>query len=239
MLMARATTEKGRKGQHIYRRHAKDRHKFAQRMSEWSAEVEESADRFGRRIENRFDEEFLGSERFRKLFHDRAARIRVHSCGLERPCSGNRMFSTIGFLAPLIGSIFGTAMLALFAWLLPIFDFGQQAGFFHAISGFFLSNIAMFFVAALFFEFAKYLGFLYPRSFRVIWPIVDAAGAAWAAWIMAYLLPIVNLYWPAPALVSASAFLYTNLVAIFLFFLVLGYIFLPFRRRCSCDFEQR
>ena len=206
--------------------------RFARHMRDWAEEFGQSMEDLGERIEERFDEGF-GFER-----NGRRPKARVFGspfyCNCGEQCHCRHSFGSFSVLSPLFKSLFGTAMLAIFAWLLSFLDLGAKGGFFPSVSAFFLSNIALFFAVALFFEYAKYAIHLLPRFLRFTRPFVDAAGAVWAAWIIMSLIGIVNIYWPHVAFIQIVMFIQSGYGAIFLLFLVLGFIALPLRRNCGC-----
>jgi len=205
--------------------------RFAKHMQAWGEEFGESMESLGERIETRFDEGFAfeeGRNAARKPFSY------SFSCNCGEHCSCHHSFGYLSMLSPLFKALFGTAMLAIFAWLLSFLDLGAKGGFFPSISEFFLANIALFFAVALFFEYAKYLIYRLPRFLRFVRPFVDAAGAVWAAWILVALLGIVNLYWPHVVFIQIIGFIQSNYGLIFMAFLVLGFLSLPFRRHCRC-----
>ena len=210
--------------------------RFARHMRDWGEEFGESMEDLGERIESSFDERFEG--RHNAL---RRPQTRVFggsfSCNCGEHCHCHRSWGYLSALSPLFKSLFGTAMLAIFAWLLSFLDVGAKGGFFPSVSEFFLSNIALFFAVALFFEYAKYAIRLLPRFLRFARPFIDAAGAVWAAWVVMSLLGIVNLYWPHVAFIQIMSLIQSNYGLIFAAFLVLGFLSLPFRRscRCGCD----
>ena len=206
--------------------------RFARHMRAWGREFGESMESLGERIEERFDEGFA----FREGRRQKATGVfrRSFSCNCGEHCHCRYSRGYLGVLSPLFKSLFGTAMLAVFAWLLSFLDVGAKGGFFPSVSSFFLSNIALFFAVALFFEYAKYVIHLLPRFLRFIRPFLGAAGAVWAAWIIMSLLGIVNIYWPHVVFIQIVAFIQSSYAALFILFLVLGFILLPFRRNCRC-----
>lgn len=206
--------------------------RFARHMRDWGEEFGQSMESLGERIEARFDEGFAFEEgRGQKARKPFAA---AFSCNCGEHCHCHHSYGYLSALSPLFKSLFGTAMLAIFAWLLSFLDLGAKGGFFPSISAFFLSNIALFFAVALFFEYAKYAIRLLPRFLRFLRPFVDAAGAVWAAWIVMNLLMIVNTYWPHGVFIQIAAFIQSSYFEIFVVFLLLGFISLPWRRNCRC-----
>jgi len=205
--------------------------RFAAHMKAWGEEFGESMESLGERIEARFDEGFAFEEgRARKA--ERAS-VDSFSCNCCEDCRC-RSFGYLSALSPLFKSLFGTAMLAIFAWLLSFLDLGAKGGFFPSVSEFFLSNIALFFAVSLFFEYAKYVVRCLPRFLRLARPFVSAAGVVWAAWIVMNLLMIVNSYWPHGVFIQVAGFIQSSYAEIFVVFLLLGFISLPWRRSCRC-----
>jgi hypothetical protein len=207
--------------------------KFSKRMESWAEEVEESFERLGKKIECEFDSEF-SSHPFNKHVK-RTVHVQNRHYG---PCWEHRWYGTVGIIAPFIASVFSIGLLALFALAFQFFDFGVQSGFFHAISSFFLSNISLFFAVSLFFQYAKYAEYLFPKVYRLAGPLVDAAGAVWAAWILMSILLLVDIYWPSQLFMQAAVFIFGNFPAIFMLFAILGYLALPYRHRCCCNCEH-
>jgi len=207
--------------------------RFGRHMRDWGEEFGESMERLGERIENRFDEGF-GFERKSRSQNTAKAFVRQSSCNCGDDCRCHRPFGYLSALSPLFKSLFGTAMLAIFAWLLSFLDLGAKGGFFPSVSEFFLSSIALFFAVALFFEYARYLIHSLPRFLRFILPFVDAAGAVWAAWIVMSLVGIVNIYWPHVLFIQVVGFIQSNYALIFAAFLVIGFAVFPWRRNCRC-----
>jgi len=206
--------------------------RFAEHMAAWGEEFGESMESLGERIESRFDEGFA----FEEGRAPKAARASVHSfsCNCDENCRCHHSFGYLSALSPLFKSLFGISMLAIFAWLLSFLDVGVKGGFFPSVSEFFLSNIALFFAVSLFFEYAKYVVRCLPRFLRFARPFISAAGVVWAAWIVMNLLMIVNTYWPHGVFIQIATFIQSSYSEIFVVFLLLGFISLPFRRNCRC-----
>jgi hypothetical protein len=200
-------------------------------MRNWGEEFGESMESLGLRIEQRFDEGF-GFPQGRGPKPPFPARPFPCACGPHCRCHYAGGYFTV--LSPLFKSLLGTALLAIFAWLLSFLDLGAKGGFFPSVSSFLLGNIALFFAMALFFEYAKYAIYSLPRFLVFIKPFVDAAAAVWAAWIIMSLIGIVNIYWPSVAFIQIAGWMQSNYATIFAVFLVLGFLSLPFRRSCRC-----
>lgn len=208
--------------------------RFARHLAAWAKEFGQSVELFGERIEDRFDEGF-GFKEHRNVSRKPKAGVRnSFSCNCNEHCRCHHSPGYLNVLSPLFKSLFGTAMLAIFAWLLSFLDAAAKAGFFRSVSEFFLSNISLFFAASLFFEYAKHAIRRLPRFLRFTRPFVDAAGVVWAAWIVASLIGIVNIYWPHLAFMQVVLFIQSSYGSIFALFLVLGFISLPWRRNCVC-----
>lgn len=132
-------------------------------------------------------------------------------------------FWSFGLIGPLLGTIFGLLVLIIGIALLNWLNGGLGSTFISALSSFLSDNLAWFFLAGLFFGYARFL----VRSIAVLRPIfsplVSAASLTFTAWILSGLFLAINVSAKSGFLNRVAVFLSSNLVGIFLFFLVLGY----------------
>jgi len=142
----------------------------------------------------------------------------------------NWWFRTFGFVAPIIGSIFGIIFLALGILILNFINLYLGSYFVFMISNFLLANLHIFFVFSLIFGYGDYFSKRYPETYWVVLPIINSIGAVFVAWIAIFILDLINSYVASTFIANVSNFLYTNLVGIFIVFLVLGYVFVIIKR---------
>jgi len=165
-----------------------------QRLKDFAEEVEDLAERFDFHIEKK-------------------------SKKLE-----SRWFSTLGFLWPLIGSVFGLLFLAFGIWLLNWVNFSLQNIFISTITNFLFINIHWFFTAFLLFGYGDYLSRRFTQEYWTISPIFVSMRVYFAVWFSVWILKLVNLYAENEIIRGVSNFLSLYIWGISVLFLVLGYI---------------
>ena len=133
---------------------------------------------------------------------------------------------SFGLVGPLIGSIVGIVFLAIGMWLLNLANLILLSTFVTNITNFVLSNIHWFFAIFLFSNYSEYLEKRYPKPYWTIAPIMTSTKIIIGLWIFAALLNIINYSVNISILVTISSFIMTNLAAVFMVFLVLGYVML-------------
>jgi phage shock protein C len=160
--------------------------------------------------------EALGDRMGRRLDERRG------SCGW---CCG-----TFGPVWPFLSSVLGIAFIALLLWFMDFFNVRVGSGFLAGVGNFVQSSLGLFFLIFLFFSYSSYVSRCWPRQYRAASPIVTAAGIVVALWLAASAIGLSALPAGMPFLSGAAGFVMENLVWLFMFFLVLGYLVLAVAR---------
>jgi hypothetical protein len=176
-------------------------------------------EKFGKRMEKRgkdFGEEMgdLG-ERIGKRFERKSKKW-------EKECKDWWFFS-LGFIGPLIGSIFGIICLAFGLWILKFVNLPLNSSFISGLSSFILSKMHWFFAVFLFFGYSDYFSKRYQKTFWIVSPIFNSIGIVVVVWFVTWMLNLINGFASSTVISFVSNFLYLNLTGIFFVFLVLGY----------------
>lgn len=166
------------------------------RMKDFGEEVETIAEKFGKRVEQR------GGE-WDSWFH-----------------------RTFGIVGPLLSSIFGILIFALFTWVIALVNAQIGSGLLADIQAFMATNIGLFFLLFIFFSYASYFSKVSPKSYRAFSPIVIAVSVVIALWLAASVLGIINMYLGVPGLGTAAYVMNQIMLPLFWVFLFIGYLVL-------------
>lgn len=182
--------------------------KSREEWRDWGEEFGKNADNFSEEMEGlgrRFDRRFEKRDEYRRRGYR------------------HWWFSTFGFIGPLIGSIVGIVFLLFGVWILNLINTPLGSGFISAVSSFFFYNVSWFFIASVLFGYDYYFRKIYPRSYWVLSPIVGSIRALFVIWILVSLLVIAGEF-TGVIFSSLTAFFYTNIFELFIFFLFIGYV---------------
>ncbi len=134
--------------------------------------------------------------------------------------------STFSIVGPLLSSIFGVIIIAVFLWVLNLVNIPLGVGLLQNIHSFLAVHIGWFFLIFMFFSYASYVSKLFPRVYRPLSPIVSAAGITVALWILASAIRIVNLSVNVELFTNMASFIEGSLGVLFYVFLLMGYLVL-------------
>ena len=137
----------------------------------------------------------------------------------------------IGLLGPLIGSIISIVILIAILWGLKFVNVILQSGFITQIIGSVDANIALFFAFFLFTSYAKFFMMRSRAAFMFLHPLSEAVSTLFAAWILGWLLSYTGEVTNVPLVSYAGGLISANLLPIFLFVLVLGYLSIAMGRQ--------
>jgi hypothetical protein len=133
-------------------------------------------------------------------------------------------FGTFGLVGPLIGSIIGIVFLGIGIWLLNFINLVLGSSLIGAVSNFLFLNLEWFFLIFIFSGYNDYFSKKFPESYWIVSPIMTSASIVIALWIFIWVLNIVNTVPKNTVIAAISTFLSTNLQALFVLFLVIGYV---------------
>jgi len=133
---------------------------------------------------------------------------------------------TFGLIGPVMSSIFGVIILAVFIWIIGFVNWPIGSVFLSGISNFLLGNIATFFLIFLFFSYMSYFSKTRPIGYKVFSPLVTAISVVVALWIAMRVVNIANISLKSSALSEMTFFVSQNLIWVFLIFFVVGYMYL-------------
>lgn len=168
-----------------------------------------------------------GAEQFAEEMGKMGERFGSHS---ERKGKDMESWShrTFGVVGPLLSSVFGVIVLALFLWVLNMINIPLGVGLLQNIHAFLAVHIGWFFLLFIFFSYTSYMSKASPYVYRPLSPIVSAAGITVAVWVMASAVRVVNISIGSGTLTSISAFLEGSLGVIFYALIIIGYLILIF-----------
>ena len=131
-----------------------------------------------------------------------------------------------GLAGPLAGAVIGLVFLVILIEVLNFIVFKTGIFFFAGLSAFLHGNIGFLFIAGVFFGYAGHLERRWPRAFKPFSPAVKAAGLAFAVWILANIVQIINEPIQNMELALITRFAMENLLLGFVLFAAIGYIVL-------------
>jgi phage shock protein C len=137
-------------------------------------------------------------------------------------------YGTLGIVGPFISSLFGLIVLGIITWFIAIINGRISSVLFSSIHDFLIANMGIFFAVFLFFSYTSYFSRIHKKGYRIFSPVSTAVGITIVFWIVAKVLTLVNMAFSIEnvTLTFAAMEILTNLSWVFVFFLVLGYIFL-------------
>jgi len=133
-------------------------------------------------------------------------------------------FRVFGFVAPLLGSVFGALFLLFFAWMINLINTGLGISLFSSIYLFVRNNIYLFFGLFIFFGYSDYFSKRYKKTFWTVSPIINGVGLLFAIWISIFVLNVISNYYNSVFLCNVSNILYSNMLGLYFVFILLGYI---------------
>ncbi len=137
-------------------------------------------------------------------------------------------YGTLGIVGPFISSLFGLIVLGIIAWFMALINSRINSVLFSSMHDFLLMNMGIFFAIFLFFSYTSYFSRLHKRGYHIFSPVSTAVGITIVFWIIAKVLTLVNIAFSIEnvTLTFAAMEILANLQWVFIFFLVLGYMFL-------------
>jgi len=185
-------------------------------------EWEDWGEQFGETMEKRgkdFAEEVEGiGDRICSGFRERR-RVRW-----EHREARMHFFWPLGLIWPIITSVFGIIVLLIGIFFLDWINMHLNSGFILSVSSFLFANIPIFFGLSILFGYARFLRRMAPKAYWIIAPIINSTGITFFFWIAAWALSMINRVVKSALADNIFVFLSTNLLEIFLVFVVLGYI---------------
>lgn len=133
-------------------------------------------------------------------------------------------FRVFGLVGPLIGSVFGTLFLLVFAWFVSLVNAWLGIGLFYSVSSFVRSNIHWFFGLFIFFGYSDYFSRRYRKSYWTVSPFVNGVTVFFVVWMAVFALNAINRHAGSLLIAGLSNFLYSNIFTIMFAFMALGYI---------------
>jgi hypothetical protein len=141
-----------------------------------------------------------------------------------------RWFWTWGILGPLLGSVFGVIGLVILVWILKFINLPLNNAFISGLATFLLSNLYWFFAAWLFFGYNHYFSWRFRKAYWIVAPITTSISIVIAMWLAILALNFVNTFTALKALAYVSTILYSLMVALFVLFIVIGYMWIIFKK---------
>ncbi len=138
-------------------------------------------------------------------------------------------FRTFGLLGPVISSIFGVFLFAVFIWIIFLANLTVGSPMLSDVHNFLSMNLGLFFLFFLFFSYKGHLRNFYNRIYLPLSPLLEVTGIVIAVWVIVQLVNVVNLSLGIHMLTYSIYYLEANLVNIFWILLVVGYILLGVR----------
>lgn len=133
---------------------------------------------------------------------------------------------TFGVVGPLISTLFGIIILAVFIWMLYFLNSQTGISFFNDLGYFMSMNIGLFFLILLFFSYSSYFSRISPKVYRIFSPFVVAFSLVIILWIIMSMLNITNNYLEMHLLSAISFWINQSFGVMFVVFLFIGYVVL-------------
>lgn len=165
-------------------------------------------------------------ERFKDRWEARKEKYKRWGCESGR----GWWFWPFGIIGPLFGSIIGIIFILFGVWALDFFNATLHSAFISMLTSAVLNNLQWFLAFSLFVGYASFFARAIPPSRWVLRPAKTGAEFSFAAWILAWVLRAIGIFSGPAALVQVGILLRSNLVLIFLFGAILGFIGLMMRR---------
>ena len=175
---------------------------FGKRMEKLGKELGYEADDFAKRFEKRIEKRHKNWER----------RIK------------EKCISPFGFLGPLFSSLFGILLVLILIWFLTWVNSSVGSLFVFNLKNYINVYMSWIFIIFLFLNYTDYFSKNYWRHFWMVKPITTSIK------IVIFVLFIVFILNSAEMLPSFSKYLFSNLLNIFLLFMVIGYIFVLIKK---------
>ncbi|VVC00027.1 Uncharacterised protein [uncultured archaeon] len=134
------------------------------------------------------------------------------------------IFWPFGLIGPVIGAVIGIIILILSLWALKAVNVAIQSEFITLMIAAVAANIWVFFLFSLAMGYIDYLIKRSPLAFFTLYPVSNAAGITFAAWILAWVFRTIGAFSGVDVLVWAGTLARANLAWIFVIFLILGYL---------------
>jgi len=141
------------------------------------------------------------------------------------------IFFPFGLIGPLIGAVIGIIFIIISLWALKFVNVAVQSQFISLMIGAVTANIWVFFLFSLAMGYLDYLIKRSPLAFFTLYPVSNAAGITFTAWVLSWVFRTVGAFSGVEALLWLGTLARENLAWIFIIFLILGYISLLAARK--------
>ncbi len=146
---------------------------------------------------------------------------------------GKRWHETFGIVGPLITAIFSIVVFSVFLWFLGFFAFTTGFEFLIGVKYFLASNLGVFFLLFLFFNYAKYFKRLNPIVYKPVWPLIASAKVVVTVWIIASIIIVSGIGCQLQFIKNTAIYSLSNLFWIFVFVAAVGYLILVLSINCE------
>ena len=134
----------------------------------------------------------------------------------------NRAF---GPFSPFLTSIFNILILGIILWIIDFFSLTATSPFFFALYTFISANLGIFFAASLFFSYSDYLSKRH-SWFKLVSPIIVAAGVVFAFWLIGFILLIIGTSLNFPMFNPIANYMILSYLWLFGLVVFIGYVVL-------------
>ena len=141
------------------------------------------------------------------------------------------IFFPFGLIGPAIGAVIGIIFIIISLWTLKFVNVAVQSQFISLMISAVTANIWVFFLFSLAMGYLDYLIKRSPLAFFTLYPVSNAAGITFAAWILSWVFRTVGAFSGVGALLSLGTLARANLAWIFVIFLILGYLSLSVAKK--------
>jgi hypothetical protein len=129
----------------------------------------------------------------------------------------------LGMIGPLIGAIIGLAIVVIGIWALSLANAIFQSLFISLMIAAVERNLALFFACSLVMGYCDYFARRFYAGRALLWPVGNAVGFAFSAWIIAWVFKTVGALANVLFLSQIGDLLRGNLLLVFALVLALGY----------------
>jgi hypothetical protein len=129
---------------------------------------------------------------------------------------------SLGIIGPIVKSVLGLVMLIFSIWILKIINVTFLNSFVYNLSWFLYSNIAIFFLVSLLFNYGDYFSRKH-KYYCLISPIVNGIRVVFVLWILIYIVIFVGDYTRIGMVSNVAMWVQLNLYVIFGLCIIIGY----------------
>ena len=186
----------------------------------WRDRTDDDWERWGQQLGKRIEKR---SKHFAEEMEWHGKKLEKHGQKLERDAS-SWWYRTFGPVGPAIESLIGIAVICIAAIVINSINVLLLSGFASSLAFFLMDYIPVFFGLFLFFNYAKYVHIVAPKTKRFMQPFTTAAGIAVCLWFIAWISIFVYQSSGNVFFQGIAGWIFLNLWGLLLGLLVIAYL---------------